>query len=89
MYLSKMILENQGPIKKFKIDLATQNQPLILVGGNGTGKTILLSYIADALYEFGKQSYTDLLGNASTDNYFRVVVNYNFKIYKKLSILSR
>ena len=73
MYLSKIILENQGPIKKFKIDLGTQNQPIILVGGNGTGKTILLSYIADALYEFGKQAYTDLLGNVSTDNYFRIV----------------
>lgn len=86
MYLSKIILENQGPIKKFKIDLTTPNQPLILVGGNGTGKTILLSYIADALYEFGKQAYTDLLGNVSTDNYFRIVGAINRKIDEDYSI---
>lgn len=86
MYLSKIILENQGPIKEFKINLENQHQPLILVGGNGTGKTILLSYIADALYEFGKQAYTDLLGNVSTDNYFRVVGAINRKIDADYSI---
>lgn len=70
MYLSKILLENQGPIKKFEINLNNPGQPLILVGSNGTGKTILLSYIADALYEFGKQAYTDLLGKDGDNNKF-------------------
>ena len=86
MYLSKIILENQGPVKKFKIDIEKPNQPLILVGGNGTGKTILLSYIADALYEFGKQAYSDLLGNVSTDQYFRLVGSINRKIDENYSV---
>ena len=87
MYLSKIILENQGPIKNFELDLNNSTQPIILVGENGTGKTVLLSYIADALYEFGKQSYKDLLGdNISTDNYFRILGAINRNINEKNSL---
>ena len=86
MYLSKIILENQGPIKEFKLDLDDSIRPVILVGENGTGKTILLSYIVDALYEFGKQEYKDLLGELSTDNYFRIMGGMNRKIGEKYSV---
>lgn len=60
MYLSQIVLENEGTIKAFELNMKGPDQPIIIVGKNGTGKSILLSYITDALYEFGKQSYTDL-----------------------------
>lgn len=87
MYLSKILLENQGPIKKFEMNLDNPGQPVILVGSNGTGKTILLSYIADALYEFGKQAYTDLLGrNVDSNKYFRYSGAINRKHNEDYSI---
>jgi predicted ATPase/5S rRNA maturation endonuclease (ribonuclease M5) len=79
MFLSKILIKNQGPIVKFELDISSQNQPIIIVGCNGSGKSILLSYIADALYEFGKQSYNDLLGEVNTDNYFRYTGGTNQK----------
>ena len=36
-------------------------RPVVLVGHNGSGKTILLSHVADALIEFAKVAYEDVL----------------------------
>lgn len=36
-------------------------KPLVLVGKNGTGKSILLSYIVDALFELAKKAYNDIV----------------------------
>ncbi len=79
MYLSKIHLVNQGPIDEFQIEVTDPKQPIIIVGGNGSGKSTVLSYIVDALYELGKQKYNDLLGNISTDNYFRYSGEINRK----------
>ena len=86
MYLSQIILENEGPIKEFELNIKEPNQPIIIVGKNGTGKSILLSYIADALYEFGKQAYTDLLGDTATDNYFRILGSINRNVDENFSV---
>jgi hypothetical protein len=65
MYLKKITIENTGPISQLQIEMPFNSdgtpQPSIFVGRNGSGKTALLSYIVDALYEFGKQAYEDLL----------------------------
>ena len=71
MYFSKCILKNNGPLENIEIDLNNSKQPLILVGENGSGKSIFISYIVDALYEFGKQAYCDLIGSDAVDKYFR------------------
>ena len=86
MYLSQIVLENEGPIKEFELNMKGPDQPIIIVGKNGTGKSILLSYIADALYEFGKQAYTDLLGDTPTDNYFRILGSINRNIDEDFSV---
>ncbi len=53
MYLKKIILENVGPIERLSIDLKFDSEgkpkPLILVGENGTGKSLVISFIVNAL----------------------------------------
>lgn len=73
MYLRECFIENVGPISKLDISLSLDDsgnpKPLILVGKNGTGKTILLAYILDALAELAKKKFSDIaigqrLGNS-------------------------
>ncbi len=65
MYLKQGYIENNGPLLHFDINLEFSNEgtpkPLILVGANGTGKTNLLSLIADSLFEAAATHYTDVL----------------------------
>ncbi|MBD2568002.1 AAA family ATPase [Anabaena lutea] len=53
MYLNKIQLENVGPIDRLEIELPfnknSQPKPVIIVGENGSGKSIFLSYIVNAL----------------------------------------
>lgn len=61
MYLKKIELENVGPIEKLTLELPFQDgrpKPLIIVGENGSGKTILISHIVNALL-VGKQEIYD------------------------------
>ncbi|MFV9684501.1 AAA family ATPase [Pseudomonas sp. NY15367] len=63
MYLKKIIIENTGPISNINITPPRDGKkpkPLIIVGENGTGKSILLSNIVNALI-VGKQNvYEDV-----------------------------
>jgi hypothetical protein len=53
MYFKHITLRNVGPIEKINYDFPFSNdgnpKPLILVGTNGSGKSILLSYLLNAL----------------------------------------
>jgi predicted ATP-binding protein involved in virulence len=53
MYIKNVILENYGPYKNinlnFSFDGENNPKPMILIGKNGSGKTILLSHIVNAL----------------------------------------
>lgn len=53
MYLTKIRLENTGPIDFINLELNTQGQnapkPLVLVGRNGAGKSVLLSHVVSAM----------------------------------------
>ncbi|MEZ2300482.1 MAG: AAA family ATPase [Microcoleus sp.] len=64
MYLRECLIENIGPISALDItlDLDTLGnpKPLIMVGKNGTGKTIFLAYILDALAELAKKKFSDI-----------------------------
>jgi predicted ATP-binding protein involved in virulence len=65
MYLRECLIENIGPMTIFDVSFgfdATGNpKPVILVGKNGTGKTIVLAYILDALCELAKLHFTDVV----------------------------
>lgn len=91
MYLEKIIIENSGPIERLDIDLEFNDdgepKPIILVGKNGTGKSTILGTIVDALFEFAKISYDDIVEiyqNGSTP-YFKVLSSRNTKVGKDYS----
>ncbi|MEK7165616.1 MAG: hypothetical protein AAB874_02310, partial [Patescibacteria group bacterium] len=64
MYLKKLALKNIGPIDEIAISLPFSGdglpKPLILVGQNGTGKTIFQAQLLDALYEIGGAVFEDI-----------------------------
>lgn len=64
MYLRKCFIENVGPIPKFDVELDLDSlgnpKPVIMVGKNGTGKTIFLAYFLDALAELAKNKFSDI-----------------------------
>ncbi|MHA4988456.1 AAA family ATPase [Cetobacterium somerae] len=85
MYLEKIILENVGPLTKInislKFDVSGNPKPLILVGENGCGKSFSVSSIVDSLYEFAKQSYSDVT-NSSTNGtyYFKTLTSNSIRV---------
>ena len=64
MYVETIFCENMGPIENavIKAGFTTEGnpKPIILVGKNGSGKSIILSNIVDALYELGGQAFDDV-----------------------------
>lgn len=78
MYLEEIYLENTGPISKCHVKLPFGDNgnphPVVMVGPNGVGKTTFLSYIADALTEFAKKAFNDIVPtDGSKTPYFRVI----------------
>ena len=67
MYLHEIFLQNTGPISECHVkpsfDDAGDPLPIVIVGPNGSGKTIFLSYIVDALTEFAKKAFTDIVSS--------------------------
>ncbi|GBE95103.1 AAA family ATPase [Nostoc cycadae] len=65
MYLRECFIENVGPINSLDVSLSLNTignpKPIILVGKNGTGKTIFLAYILDALAELAKKTFRDVV----------------------------
>jgi len=63
MYFKKIEIENAGPIGDLSIDFPTTGsgspKPLIIVGENGTGKTILLSYLVNTLIAAKQTAFDD------------------------------
>ena len=64
MYLHEIFLQNTGPISKCHVKPLFDDDgnplPIVIVGPNGSGKTIFLSYIVDALVEFAKKAFVIL-----------------------------
>ena len=78
MYLHEIFLQNTGPISECHVkplfDETGNPQPIVIVGPNGSGKTIFLSYIVDALTEFAKKAFTDIVpSDGLSTPYFRVI----------------
>lgn len=65
MYLHELRIVNDGPIEDLAITLEVsgedQPRPLIVVGENGSGKTNLLSIVADALVEGAAEHHSDVV----------------------------
>ncbi|MEH1901161.1 MAG: AAA family ATPase [Nostoc sp.] len=79
MYIKNLQIQNYGPIDNISLNLEFNNNsypipPLIFLGKNGTGKTLLLSFIVDGLIELKRSKYGNLQ---------EVEENQFFKIGKK------
>lgn len=65
MYLRECLIENVGPIAaldlSFELAPGGNPKPVVFVGKNGTGKTIVLAYVVDALAELAKQHFGDIV----------------------------
>lgn len=73
MYLKKVCIENIGSIEQLNMEMAFNNDnpnPTIIVGENGTGKSIFQSYIADSLVELAKMHYENIVKKEGA--YFRL-----------------
>ena len=61
MYIDNLYYKNVGPISKLDIKFRKNENgipvPLVIVGKNGSGKSILLSNIVDAFYELADKGY--------------------------------
>jgi len=64
MYCTDAVIENYGPVEQLRLipqfTAAGKPVPIVLVGTNGSGKTILLSTLADAIFEAIKIGFTDI-----------------------------
>jgi hypothetical protein len=63
MYLRRIEIENNGPINyldfKFPFDAQENPQPVLFVGQNGAGKSILISHIVNAIIDAKSSVYKD------------------------------
>lgn len=78
MYLKHAFVENSGSLRSLDLrpsfDNAGNPKPLIMVGGNGSGKTNFLSLVADALFEAAAVHHNNVLpAQGSRRSWFRLV----------------
>ena len=62
MYVKRVQLENYGPVQRLDIRFPFDGEnpkPVVLVGENGTGKTIVLSHIVNGMIEAKHAAYSD------------------------------
>lgn len=87
MYLKHIAVKNIGPIDELSVELPfdvnNKPKPILFVGENGTGKTVLLSQIIDSLYEIGSELFQDIGKHHSQGrSYYKVSGGQNLKIGK-------
>jgi len=85
MYLKNLGIKNIGPIEELSIEFPFHEdgkpKPIIFVGENGAGKTILLSQIVDGLYEIGSVLFDDVGVNKGLSRaYYKISGGLNLKL---------
>ena len=78
------------PLKVYKEWTLDENDISPIFGENGVGKSILLSYVADAILEFQQKTQpTDeiLLKNYNGHSYFKICGGTNLRLGQKESAL--
>lgn len=73
MRVKRIKFKNIGPIENLEVDFSDNKEttcPIVFVGLNGSGKSIILSYLTDAFIEFKRQFYEDI--ETEAQKYFKV-----------------
>lgn len=89
MYIDRLFYKNIGPIDEVKISCRRNDAdvpfPLIIVGQNGSGKSILLSNIVDAFYEIADLEYENATqaGEKGGHKYYKTIMPSQIKIGKQ------
>jgi len=80
LYLKRIHNVNVGPIEdaeiNFPFDEENNPKPVIIVGENGTGKSVLLSNIVDSFYEFASKAFSDAVKRDDSglgSQYYKIV----------------
>ena len=78
MYLEYINYQNVGAVHNLSIPFSFNQdgspKPLIFVGENGSGKSILLSNIVDAFYEIADKAYTNVsVHNGLLKNFYKII----------------
>jgi len=85
MYLKKIKIVNYGPIIDIDYELPfnenSSPKPVILVGQNGSGKTLFLTNIIHSLIEMKRNAF-DEIPETSKNKYFRVATKSYISNYK-------
>ena len=85
MYINRLYYENIGPIRKLDINFRKNENgvpvPLVVVGKNGSGKSILLSNIVDAFYELADKAYDNATeANVNGHQYYKEIASTQIKM---------
>lgn len=74
MYLKNILIDNYGAINKLNLEFPFNEdgspKPLILVGKNGSGKTLLTSSIVDSLIQIKRANYHSI-SEAKENSYYK------------------
>jgi len=87
MYLKNIVIKHIGPIEELSVELPFKEngdpRPVIFVGENGSGKTILQSQIIDGFYEIGSSLFDDVGMQAGLKrNYYKISGGLNLQTGK-------
>lgn len=89
MYIKRIVSENVGPIEKIDISLPFNEngtpKPVIIVGENGSGKSIFLSNIVDAFYEIAAKAFDNVVirTNQGGHKYYKIITTNQITVGKK------
>ncbi|MFD2744109.1 MULTISPECIES: AAA family ATPase [Sphingobacterium] len=83
MHIDEIYIENYGCIEKLHIKPELNEQghpkPIVLVGKNGSGKTLLLSNIVDSIIEFKRDKYSELQ-EVSENKFYKIGTQTYIKV---------
>ncbi len=86
MYIKKINYQNIGPVSSLDISLPFDDKnrpkPLLIVGENGSGKSLILSSIVDSFYEIGRAANYDnvLKPNGTGYLYYKLSIGDEIKL---------
>ena len=89
MYLKRIHNVNVGPIEDAEINFSFVDgkpKPVVNVGENGTGKSVLLSNIVDSFYEIASQKFSDARKQneaSEGQQYYKAITTQEIYIGKK------